>query len=76
MPLLLLRAFAYLTDLILIVSTQQHVISVSTVALTLLRSPSRAPQSSDAGVCAHIGTKKSHFLFLSTASLFYTTKHH
>jgi len=29
MPLVLLRAFAYLTDLLLIVSTQQHVISVS-----------------------------------------------
>jgi len=29
MPLVLLRAFAYLTDLMLIVSNQHHVISVS-----------------------------------------------
>jgi len=50
MPLVLLRAFAYLTDLMLIVSTQQHVILSPRVALTLLGSPSRAPQNSDAGV--------------------------
>jgi len=57
MPLLLLRAFAYLTDLLLIVSTQ-HVILSLRVALTLLGSLSRAPQSSDASVCAHIGTEQ------------------
>jgi len=57
MQLVLLRAFAYLTDLILIVSNQQHVILSLRVTFTLLRSPSRAPQSSDVGVCAHIGMK-------------------
>jgi len=60
----LLRAFAYLTDLILIISTQQHVILSLRVALTFLSSPSRAPHSSDAGVCAHIGTKRSHLLLI------------
>jgi len=50
MPLVLLRAFANLTDLILIVSTQQHVILSLRVASTLLGSPSRARQSFDGGV--------------------------
>jgi len=49
MPLVLLRAFAYLTDLILIVSNQQHVTLSLGVALAILGSPSRAPQSSEAG---------------------------
>jgi len=37
MPLVLLRAFAYLTDLLLILSTQQHAISVSTCRVNTSR---------------------------------------
>jgi len=45
MPLVLLRAFAYLTDLLLIVSNQQHVISVSTFRINTPRlSVSRAAE--------------------------------
>jgi len=55
--------------LLLVVSNQQHVILSLRVALTLLGSPSRAPQSSDAGVCAHIGTKKKPHLLANTSSL-------
>jgi len=54
MPLVLLRAFAYLTDLILIVSTQQHVIYVSTCRVnTSLFTVSRAAELRCRRVRAH-----------------------
>jgi len=69
MPLVLLRAFAYLTDLMLVVSNQQHVILSLRVALTRLVSPSSPPQNSDAGACAHIGTEKKSLALIIDPNL-------
>jgi len=60
MPLVLLRALAYLTDLMLIVSNQQHVISVSTSRVNTSRlSVSRSAELRCRRVRAHREEKKS-----------------
>jgi len=69
MPLVLLRAFAYLTDQILIVSNQQHVISVSTCRVNTSRlSVSRAAELRCRRVRAHRDEKKSLALPVNNSS--------